>query len=268
MNLKILKKPIIPIVLIVLIMAFVISILDYRVMAYNQGDWLLKRKVLEVFKLYSPQQEELKGILSDYMSWHRRVMLKNYMAFLADGDDRLRALELDKKKFTPEEMDQWLGRARDLYVATMSQLGSSLVPLLAQMNESQVDRTRTLLDRRLQQWRDLKGTPVEQLVADLEYSWAGNFDLILGKLNADQKEVLSTTIKRLYLPPSFQLAYEGKLNEFIQFWHRESEFPQWRIEASKLITKVLNLADSTQLQHFKKKIHQWRELMVDLHHAK
>ncbi len=291
MNLKLFKKPIAIFALILVTLAFIMSTLDYRAMAYNHGDWLIKRKVLEVFKLYSKQQDELKEILGRYMSWHRRVMLKNYIAYLADADDRLRALELDKKKFSPEEMDQWLIRGRDLYVATMSQLGSSLSPLLVQLNESQVDRARTLLDRRLGEWRELKEVPVERLMEDLKYSWQGNFDFVLGSINQDQEEVIASTIKRLYLPPNFQLAYEGKLNQellsalesiatdgeatalkkfddFIQYWHRESELPRWRIEASKLITKVLNLASSQQIAHFKKKIHQWRELMVDLNSAK
>lgn len=287
MNLSLLKKPIVPIALTLVILAFVISNLDYRVLAYNNGDWLIKRKVLEVFKLYSKQQDELKEILERYMSWHRKVMLKNYISYLADVDDRLRSLELDQKKLNPEEVNQLIVRARDLYVATMVQLGTSMVPLLVNLNESQVDRARTLLDRRLRQWRELKGTSMDQLIEDLRYSWQGNFELVLGELSTDQKNILSTTIKRLYMPPTFQLAYEGKLNqelmgaletissdgkekasqkldEFIQYWHRESEFQQWTIEASKLISKVLNLAKTEQIQHFKKKIHQWRELMVDL----
>ena len=92
---------------------------------------------------------------------------------------------------------------------------------------------------------------------------------------------------RLFIPPSYQLAYEGNLTkkimealeyvnesgkdagsksleEVVQFWRKESDQANWRIELSKMTAKVLNLSDKKQRKVLRENIHQWRELMVDL----
>ena len=106
--------------------------------------------------------------------------------------------------------------------------------------------------------------------------------------------VLEKTIFRLYIPPKFQLAYEGRmnmklmealrtihessegesgiernevmlqLNSLVEYWQKESQFPQWTRELSKLVTKILNLADKNQIENMRKEIQSWRELMTEL----
>ena len=282
-----LKKPLLIFSSIVIIFVIFLSQFNYRTYAYNHADWLIKRKILEVFKLYSDQQDKLKTTLKDYMNWHRSVMLPEYIGLLAQMDDRIRALELDKLKFTPEEMDEWVLKIRKLYVDTASKLGLDIIPILTQMNESQVDRTRTLLDRRLQQWRDLKEISKKALMEDLLYSWQGNFEHLFDELSVDQNKIIERTIFRLYIPPSYQLAYEGRLNQKIlsglekieeesresaqeelkgvlSYWIKESDHTLWRVELSKLMAKVFNLADTQQVKGLRVKILKWRELMVKL----
>ncbi len=281
------KKPAIIFTAILLVLGLGLSQLNYQKMAYRHADWLIKRKVLEVFKFYSPQQDILKETLTSYMQWHKKQMLPRYINLLGVIDDRVRKLQLDDSKLNPEEVNAILLQLRELYVSTTIQLAQMIVPILLEMNDTQVDRSRTLLDRRLDQWRELKEVNKDILLKDLLYSWQANFEYILGPLNSEQLSIFDKTIFRLFTPPGFQLAYEGDLNQklldamvltqeqgraegeqallgFIQYWKRESEHGPWRIELSKLATKILNLSDSKQLEEFRKKIHQWRELMVDL----
>ena len=188
------KKTLIIFIFILAGLGIGLSQVNYKKMAYNNGPWLIKRKILEVFKLYSPQQDELKISLNRYMLWHRKQMLPRYVNFLGSVDDRVRELDLDDKKLTPEEVNDLILEIQKLYYSTSIQLAQMIIPILVEMNEQQVDRTRTLLDRRLNEWRELKSIKKEILMQDLLYSWTGNFEYALGPLNNDQLAVIEKTI--------------------------------------------------------------------------
>lgn len=290
----ILKRPLFIFISILIVCVLVISQLNFKKLAYNHADWLIKREVLSIFKFYSPQQEKLKTQLDEYMSWHRKKMLPRYINFLGEFDDRIRLLELDQKKFSPEETHQMILKVRSLYQMTLTQLALKIRVLLGDLKVEQIDRTQTLLDRRLDQWRKLTDVPKDILLKELRYSWVGNFEQFLGPLHPDQMRVLEKTIFRLYIPPKFQLAYEGRmnmklmealrtihessegesgiernevmlqLNSLVEYWQKESQFPQWTRELSKLVTKILNLADKKQIENMRKEIQSWRELMTEL----
>jgi len=270
------KKPLGWATLVLLGITVLITQMDYRKLAYKHGDWLIKRKVLEVFKLYGPQQDELKVALNSYMLWHKKVMLPNYLAFLNKVDDRIRQMELDDKNFSPEEMDLFLKEMKSLYNDTLIELGHKISPILSHLNETQIDRSRTLLDRRLESIRNLKEIKKETLIQELNYSWRGNFESLLGVLNNDQLDILNKTIFRIYQPPHFQLAYEGKINQMIldtldskekkwdqfkDFWIQHTDQELWRIELSKLFTKMINLSQHEQLDFLRKRLKDWRELL-------
>lgn len=269
-------------ILIVGVSLFGLSFVTWEKVAYNNGDWLIKRKVLEVFKLYKPQQEELKVALDDYMDWHRSKMLPQYMNLLGDMSTRMR--EFETHKFSPEEIEPWVLRVRSLYILTFENLAEKLIPIFATMNEEQVDRTRTLLDRRLDYWRELKTIQKEHLLSDLKYSWRENFTHLFGELNEDQLKVIERESAKIFIPVDFQLSSEGTLNKSLMEaleassaldkesalhstldqWKLDDHFIGWRVSFSKFCAKFLNFLTPEQISFFQKKVAEYRELMANL----
>lgn len=261
---------------------FGLSFVSWEKVAYNNGDWLIKRKVLEVFKLYKPQQDQLQVALDDYMSWHRSKMLPQYMNLLGDMSSRMR--EFEARKFAPEEIEPWVMRVRALYIQTFKGLAEKVIPILSTMNEEQVDRTRTLLDRRLDYWRDLKSVQKEYLLSDLKYSWRENFSHAFGELNEDQLKVIENQAAKILIPVDFQLSSEGTLNkglmealevtpelekesalhDYLDQWELDDHFIQWRVAFSKFCAKVLNYLTPEQIAFFQEKVAEYRELMANL----
>ena len=65
---------------------------------YSYADWLIKKRILSVVKLYKPQQKHLEKQLDDYMAWHKVTMLPEYGKELDRVAKRVEALKKDKKK--------------------------------------------------------------------------------------------------------------------------------------------------------------------------
>ena len=90
---------------------------------YDFGDWLIKKRVLQYVKFYSPQQEKLEAILDDFMAWHKANALPRYSADIAKIQARFKSAA--KKPLSSEELGAYLSLFRSRYLGSFSYLNKN-----------------------------------------------------------------------------------------------------------------------------------------------
>lgn len=249
---------------------------------YNFADWLLKKRIMEVIKFYSPQQDKLESHLDNFMAWHRKTMLPIYVADLKDLKERL--LKSKAKPLKAKDVEEKLFLLRNRYYESFLPLSVRIAPLLAELGDEQVTRTQTLLDRKLQDLRDKRKITKQEIVKESLQTWSDNFEEWIGALSKEQRLTLEAGISEVYIPPSIRLARyttrttrflaifenpkgpqrEKALIDYFDSWKGEVGYRSWREKASVLIAKVYGMSDSVQRATLIRKLDQWIRIIEGL----
>lgn len=270
-------------------------------LGYKYGDWLIKRKILEVVKFYSPQQESLELILDEYMLWHKETMLKRYQDELNGDILTIEAVFKDKtKSIKASDVDGFLVRTRKLYWDSFLPLANKVAPLLSELGEEQVERTRTLINRKLDEKRDLLKMEREDKSAyaeEIKNTWKDNLEDWFGELSKEQIGLLEKSLPGLLTSPKLRFARgvermkrflatfeeiplpknstDAKMNDlksqrtqkliaFFKSWSEESFYIQWRKNVSTFMESFFKSLNDEQKKKFLKKLYSWNETLNGL----
>jgi len=249
---------------------------------YDYADWLIKKRIMEVVKFYSPQQNKLEAHLDKFMAWHRKEMLPVYAADLKDLKSRL--LKSEAKPMKAKEVEDKLLLLRSRYYESFLPLSVSIAPLLAELGDEQVTRTQTLLDRKLQDLRDKRKILKKEIIKQSLQTWTDNFEEWLGTLSKEQRMALEAGIGEIYVSPSIRLARyttrttqflaifenekalerEKDLKDYFNSWKNEVGYTTWRKKASVLIAKVYSMSDAVQRKTLIRKLDKWIRIIEGL----
>jgi len=249
---------------------------------YDFGDWLIKKRVLKYVKFYSPQQKELEAILDDFMLWHKENALAVYGKDVARVSQRFS--DGAKKPIGSEEIQNYLNTFRKRYFESFSHLSKKLTPLLAQLNEDQVERSKVLLGRMLDDKKDRSQIKTSELLKELEGKWAENLEEWFGELSVAQKALIKKKSSSTFINPKVVWARQGKrtndfinsydskaqgereaaLSKFFNDWQEEDLYRQWRQDVSDVLAAFLTTIDSTQRKHALKKLNEIASIIKDL----
>ncbi len=259
---------------------------------YSYADWLIKKRILSVVKLYKPQQKHLEKQLDDYMAWHKVTMLPEYGKELDRVAKRVEALKKDKKKVSKEEVYQLLINTRQLYLDSFIPLTTRVIPLLAELIEGQVDRSRTLITRKIDEIKEQTKLTQEQIVSELRGTWEDNLDDWFGKLSAEQLKLLDEHIPLLVTSPMIRFARGVKrmqlflavfennpikdnltqnkanrikgLTDFFNTWSELKPYDPWRQQTALFMSKFLELTTVKQQDEFLKKLKKWKDAIDEM----
>ncbi len=244
---------------------------------YRYADWLIKKRIIKVVKFYSPQIKTLEGEIDQYMQWHQKVMIPRY------EEELLRAKKLAQKELTSEVILEQMERSRQLFKETTLPLSKRVSPLLAELIEEQVERTNTLLLRKIDENKDRLEWDRQRLKEETLKKWQDNTIDWLGSLNDKQEEIIAQGIDSVLYSPkaAYARAIEGHkafmntfdepqknreaaFNRFFESRYKNDDFKKWREEASALISKIMSVATPKQREHLIKKIDYWLGVLRDI----
>jgi hypothetical protein len=259
---------------------------------YSYADWLIKKRILSVVKLYKPQQKQLEKQLDDYMAWHKVTMLPEYGKELDRVAKRVEALKKDKKKVSKEEVYRLLLKTRQLYLDSFLPLTTRVVPILSELIEGQVDRSRTLMTRKVDEIKEQTKLTQEQVASELRGTWEDNLDDWFGKLSEEQLKLLDEHIPLLVTSPMIRFArgvkrmqiflavfesnpieknlseYKEKrikgLTDFFKTWSELKPYEPWRQQTALFMSKFLELTTTKQLDEFLKKLKKWQDAIDEI----
>lgn len=164
-------------------------------LGYKYADWLIKRRIMEVVKFYSPQQERLEAELDDYMIWHRKKMLPLYKAEVDRVVARLETIKgPHNNALKSQEVYDFLMRARKLYFDSFIPLAHKVSPLLSELGPEQVDRSRTLINRKMAEVKERAELSKSDYRQQMIKKWHDNLIDWFGELSEQQKAMVEARI--------------------------------------------------------------------------
>jgi hypothetical protein len=159
---------------------------------YDFGDWLLKKRILKYVKFYSPQQAKLEVILDDFMAWHKKSELDQYI--LDVKGVKARFVGAKETPLTKSEIAGYLKQFRSRYFQSFNYLSEKMIPLFILLNSDQIERTKVLLGRKLDEKKDRSKILKSELIKQLERKWLENLEEWFGPLSPKQVHLLHSLI--------------------------------------------------------------------------
>jgi hypothetical protein len=116
--------------------------------AYNNVDWVLIDKADHYLDLNSEQRALAEELIAARMRVHRREELPLYVATLSE----IRVMLADN--LTADELDTIMERLKSLYRRTMGDTVPSVVTLLGDLNDAQIDHLQARFEERNREFAD------------------------------------------------------------------------------------------------------------------
>lgn len=169
-------------------------------LSYNHADWYLRYKINDYTSFNAQQKEEIHSEVDNYMSWHRKNALPEYIVFLQDINTAIQR----NGQLTTEEVARLSGEYNKLYKKTVAPTIRPAAHLLSALNSRQIEKLGKNFTRKNQKQKDetLYGSEQKNLVMRAER----NIDFVerlVGRLSGDQKD----KIREMSLRTPFVVKY-------------------------------------------------------------
>jgi hypothetical protein len=164
-------------------------------LVYRNADWYLQHKINGYTSFNSQQQETIHLEVSDYMRWHRKNALPEYIIFLQN----LNGAAQYKGQLSTESAAQLRIQLMDLYKKSMAQAIQPAAQLLSSLDKEQIQELdESLAEDIKQQKKDkLDGTLDENL--DTRADKTVDFiEWLAGDLSKDQEKKVRELSRRLF----------------------------------------------------------------------
>jgi hypothetical protein len=170
--------------------------------AYNHIDWLLIDKAEHYLDLSDAQRLRAEQLVEARMAAHRREELPEYVATLIE----IRAMLADN--LTPGELELIKQRIPDLYRRTMRETIPSIVALLADLDDAQVDHLQARFEERNREFADDFMPKSMQVRLDRRVERSTRMiEFFIGDLRPEQAELVRRHRNAMPLTPDDWLAY-------------------------------------------------------------
>lgn len=249
---------------------------------YDFGDWLLKKRILKYVKFYSPQQAKLEVILDDFMAWHKKSELDQYI--LDVKGVKARFVGAKDTPLTKSEIAGYLKQFRSRYFQSFNYLSEKMIPLFILLNSDQIERTKVLLGRKLDEKKDRSKILKSELIKQLERKWLENLEEWFGPLSPKQKELIAKSAPSSFIDPLIVWSRHGKrtnnfinifdekdstkrsiaLSKFFKDWQEEDFYSSWRDDVSTILVGFFATLNTTQRSFAIKKLDNTLEIIKNL----
>lgn len=237
---------------------------------YRFGDWIINSRVKKFVRFQGEDKTKFLAILEEHMKWHKENVLPDIVAL---GERSL--VDIDKKKFDRKLVDGYMSDIINLYNKSMMPLIPKVTPLLARLNDIQIDRMRKKLvagNERIEDQMKIRPEEIKKKKVD---QYKENLGEWFGEVNKDQMELITNSYKNLRYDPKVRLARrsqrirtffdsydqqdpkvrELKLNEALkQSWIFKGQMTNWMKRMATFMTSFLNTLSVEQREYFKKNI--------------
>lgn len=256
---------------------------------YNHADWLLRHWIDDYTSFNNQQEEEIHFAVDDYMRWHRKYALPEYIAFL-QYLDALANLDTALKDTDVIHIRSEIGR---LYKLTMTPPIRPAAHVLSTLDNRQIENLRKTLAEKNHAQRDemLSGSRTENLVkrADGHVHFV---EELAGHLGHEQERAIREMSMRMPFVTGYYIEHREamQVNLILSLRNHAGEeqiaalFTQWintppapssaqeqqAIEAydsalDEMIVRVYELLTADQKEHLRKKIASYIDDLQKLH---
>ncbi|BFM48504.1 DUF6279 family lipoprotein [Marinomonas sp. THO17] len=227
---------------------------------YNNLDWLLYWYLDDYITLTAEQKSQLDDRVETWQAWHRAVELPKYQQQIDQLRNQLQSGPLDQQAWLLvfDEVQQSAKRLREKIAPELAELAKQLSP--AQVEELLTEwqkNTQERIERRT------NSSPEERL-AERQEERIEEIEDNLGKLTPEQKDIVSSHIKKLKSTFEYRTAYQTRLQGIVKdlFNHPEDENFSSQLSALIIDPNQYKTAEHTALSE-QNKI-QYAQMMADL----
>ncbi len=267
----------------VLAIALLISGCSTVSLFYRNADWYLQHKIGSYTSFNAQQNELIRKDVSDYMAWHRKYALPEYIIFLQN----LNGTAQYRGQLSTETVAQLRGQLMNLYKKTMAPAIRPAAKILSMLDNRQIQELERNLaeENQKQKNEELEQSRDEYLDkrADKTVSF---LEWLAGNLSAEQKQKVRDMSRHLPAVGDIYLQYrvanqnrliallnghagEEKIAAFLSSWiftPEATRLPQQQLAiesferaSDEMIAQVLGLLTVTQREH----IHQRISSLID-----
>ena len=227
--------------------------------AYNNVDWVLLHKADHYLDLNDTQRKRADQLIAARMEVHRREELPIYVATLKE----VRVMLADN--LTPEELAIIRERIPALYRRTMRDSIPSIVSLLVEVDDAQIDHLQARFEERNSEFAsDFMPKSLEvRLERRVERSTT-MFEYFIGTLTPEQAELVKVHRNAMPLTADDWLAYhQARQTEFLVLLRQRASKPTLE---RFLIAWWVNLAGQPPAlaRNMEINTHTWSEMILAL----
>lgn len=240
-------------------------------------------------KFYSPQLDRLEAVLDEYMLWHKANMLGRYQREMDQTVARIEKVfqKENSQPLSDKEVYQFIVMTRTLYWDSAMPLAEKVAPLLAELGPEQVDRTRTLINRKIDERKETLELKSTEYQKEVEETWADNLEEWFGELTETQRAELKKASPGLMTSPKARFARSvlrmknflgifeeiplkkkdertAQLKLYFKEWQQTDLYKNWRQNVSVYMANLINGLTENQREHFLKKLKKWQKTLQDL----
>jgi hypothetical protein len=199
---------------IILAFALLISGCSTVSLVYRNADWYLQHKINGYTSFTSRQKETIHREVSDYMRWHRKNALPEYITYLQN----LNGVAQYQGRLKVEQVTQLRNNLMDLYRKSMVPVIPPAARLLSSLDSRQIQELdRTLAeDSQEHKQEESEGSLDENLDKRAKKTLAF-LEWLVGNLNGEQEQKIREMSRRLPLvSPIYIQIHESNQRKLIE----------------------------------------------------
>lgn len=258
---------------------------------YNHADWLMRYWINGYTSFDARQKEEIRREVADYMRWHRRNALPEYIGFLHD----LNGLANRDGVLTAADIVRLRAESGRLYRMTMAPLIRPAARVLSTLDSRQIEELReTLADRNREQKEETLFDSEQENLAKRAERHIDGVEGLVGRLSREQKKAIREISLRVPFATGYYIeqreakqaaliallnehAGEDRIAALLRQWIETPDAswsPQQKqaIEAyesamNEMSARIFELMTPHQKDHIRKRIADYIDAFQELHAA-
>ena len=258
---------------------------------YNHADWLLRYWINDYTSFNTRQKEEIHLEVDNYMRWHRKVALPEYIAFLRDLD----ALAKQDGALNTSDVMHSKAEIIRLYRLTMTPFIRPAAHVLSTLDSRQIAELRDTLAEKNREQREetLSGSEQKNLLKRAQ-GLVHFVEELAGHLSGEQEKKIREMSLRIPFATPFYIeqretkqarlisllsnhAGEDKIAAFFSQWlnappflaspQEEQAIETYDSAMNEMIARIFGLLTVDQKIHLRKKISAYINDLQKLHAA-
>jgi hypothetical protein len=171
---------------------------------YRNADWYLQHRI-ESYTTFNAQQNELiRKDVSDYMAWHRKYALREYILFLQN----LNGAAQYQGRLSTETVAQLRGQLMNLYRKTMAPAIRPAAKILSTLDNMQIEELGKNLAEENQKRRNEEfGKSRDEYLDKRADKTVSFLEWLAGNLSAEQEQKVRDMSRRLPVVGDIYLEY-------------------------------------------------------------
>jgi hypothetical protein len=277
--------------LIILSFTLLISACSTVSLVYRNADWYLRHKINSYASFNDQQQQSIRREVADYMQWHRKVALPEYIIFLQNLNGAVQY----NGPLSIAEIDQLRMQLLGLYKKTLVPAIAPATEIFSSMDSTQIQElARNLAEENLQHKREESDSNPDRYLDKRADKTISFVEWLAGDLSREQKQQIRDMSRRLPLVSDIyrrqretnQGRLIGLLNEhaskeqvsaFLSSWTLTPEagrtamqqhaIESFNLAADEMIVRIHGLLTHEQKEHIHKMISSYIDDMRAAHDA-